>query len=163
MEFAAEDSWRGASNSLKVIVPATLSHVCRNSEVVVRVGNEATARKRWWSGPIVETFLRRSPERQQLLEALCRRLNCFRTLNTSPGVVGGQWTSANRNKLFDSRPAVLSPFIACRRCQHLYYCIYCYCFIFTDLCSFIKLSFLYFLIISQVTHSLQGNQTVAVN
>ena len=50
MEFAAKDSWRGASNSnnLKVIVPAALSHVCRNSEVVaVRVGNEATARQRW--------------------------------------------------------------------------------------------------------------------
>ena len=26
-----EDSWRGASNNLKVIVPAALSHVCRNS------------------------------------------------------------------------------------------------------------------------------------
>ena len=31
VEFAAEDSWRGASNNLKVIVPAALSHVCRNS------------------------------------------------------------------------------------------------------------------------------------
>ena len=31
----------------------------------------------------------------------------FRMLNTSPGVVGGQRT-------FDSRPAVLPPFIACR-------------------------------------------------
>ena len=32
VEFAAEDSWRGASNNLKVIVPAALSHVCRNSK-----------------------------------------------------------------------------------------------------------------------------------
>jgi len=31
VEFAAEDSWRGASNNLKIIVPAALSHVCRNS------------------------------------------------------------------------------------------------------------------------------------
>ena len=46
MKFAAEDSWRGASNNLKVIVPAALSHVCRNSEAVVIVGNEATARQR---------------------------------------------------------------------------------------------------------------------
>ena len=37
----------------------------------------------------------------------------FRTLNTSPGVVGGQRTSANRDKLCDSRPAVHSPFIVC--------------------------------------------------
>ena len=42
MEFAAGDSWRGASNNLKVIVPTALSH-----EVVVRVGNKATARQRW--------------------------------------------------------------------------------------------------------------------
>ena len=27
MEFAAEDLWRGASNNLKVIVPAALIHV----------------------------------------------------------------------------------------------------------------------------------------
>jgi len=27
VEFAAEDSWRGASNNLKVIVPAALIHV----------------------------------------------------------------------------------------------------------------------------------------
>jgi len=46
VEFAAEDSWRGASNNLKVIVPAAPSHVCGNSKVVVRVGNEATARQR---------------------------------------------------------------------------------------------------------------------
>ena len=67
VKFAAEDSWRGASNNLKVIAPAALSHVCRNSEAVVRVGNEATARQRWWSDPIVETFLRWSPKRQQSL------------------------------------------------------------------------------------------------
>jgi len=79
----------------------------------------------------------------------------FRTLNTSPGVVGGQRTSANRDK-FDSRPAILSPFIACRTLVLL--CI----FIFIDLCSFIKLSFLYFIIISQIMHSLQGIQTIAV-
>jgi len=30
-----------------------------------------------------------------------------------PGVVGGQRTSANRNKLFDSRPVMHSPFIVC--------------------------------------------------
>ena len=46
VKFAAEDSWRGASNNLKVIVPVALSHVCGNSKVVVRVGNEATARQR---------------------------------------------------------------------------------------------------------------------
>jgi len=34
--------------------------------------------------------------------------------------------------------------------------------LYTDLCSFIKLSFLYFLIISQVIDLLQGNHTVAV-
>ena len=38
----------------------------------------------------------------------------FRTLNTDPGVVGGQRTSANRDKLFDSRPAVHCTFIVCR-------------------------------------------------
>jgi len=43
VKFSAEDSWRGASNNLKVIVPAALSHVCKNLEAVVRVGNEATA------------------------------------------------------------------------------------------------------------------------
>ena len=31
VKFAAEDSLRGASNNLKVFVPAALSHVCRNS------------------------------------------------------------------------------------------------------------------------------------
>jgi len=31
VKFAAEDSLRGASNNLKVIVPTALSHVCRNS------------------------------------------------------------------------------------------------------------------------------------
>ena len=38
----------------------------------------------------------------------------FCTLNTGLGVVGGQRTSANRDKFFDSRPVVHSPFIACR-------------------------------------------------
>jgi len=41
VEFAAEDSRRGASNNLKVIVPVALK-----LEVVVRVGNEAIARQR---------------------------------------------------------------------------------------------------------------------
>ena len=36
-------------------------------------------------------------------------IELFRTLNTSPGVVGGQQTSANHDKLLDSRPAVHSP------------------------------------------------------
>jgi len=36
-------------------------------------------------------------------------IELIRTLNTSPGVVGGQRTSANRDELFDCRPAVLSP------------------------------------------------------
>ena len=40
-------------------------------------------------------------------------IELFRTLNTSSGVVGGQRTSADRDKLFDSRPAVHSPFIVC--------------------------------------------------
>jgi len=40
VKYAAEDSWKGASNNLKVIVPAALSHVCRNSEAVVKVGNK---------------------------------------------------------------------------------------------------------------------------
>ena len=31
VEFAAKDSWWGASNNLKIIVPTALSHVCRNS------------------------------------------------------------------------------------------------------------------------------------
>ena len=38
----------------------------------------------------------------------------FRTLNTGLGVVGGQRTSTIRDKSLDSRPAVLSPFIARR-------------------------------------------------
>ena len=38
----------------------------------------------------------------------------FRTLNTGLEVVGGQRTSTIRDKSLDSRPAVLSPFIACR-------------------------------------------------
>ena len=41
-------------------------------------------------------------------------IELFSYANTSPGVVGGQRTSANRDKLFDSRPAVHSPFIVCR-------------------------------------------------
>jgi len=85
-------------------------------------------------------------------------IELFRTLNTDLGVVGGQRTSANRDKLFDSWPAVHSPFIVCR----LNSASTCIIVIYTDLCSFIKLSFLYFLIISQVIHSLQGNHTVAV-
>ena len=36
----------------------------------------------------------------------------FRTLNTGLWVVGGQRTSTIRDKSLDSRPAVLSPFIA---------------------------------------------------
>ena len=41
-------------------------------------------------------------------------IELFRTLNTSLGVVGGQRTSVNRDKLFDGRPAVHSPFIECK-------------------------------------------------
>jgi len=41
-------------------------------------------------------------------------IELFRTLNTSPGVVGCQRTSANRDTFFDSRPAVHSPFIVCK-------------------------------------------------
>ena len=58
----------------------------------------------------------------------------FRMLNTSPGVVGGQRTSANRDKLFDSRPAILSPFIACRTVPVLVLLwILLFVFIFIDL------------------------------
>jgi len=65
----------------------------------------------------------------------------FRTLNTSLGVVGGQRT-------FDSRPAVIPPFIACRTVPALV--LLCSNFVVlynTDLCSFIKLSFLYVLVV----------------
>ena len=41
VKFAAEDSLRGASYNLKVIVPTALSHVCRNSS---RVGRESRQR-----------------------------------------------------------------------------------------------------------------------
>ena len=63
----------------------------------------------------------------------------FRTLNTGLGLVGGQRT-------FDSRPAVLPPFITCRlngasTCNIVYIVILV---IFADLCLFIKLSFPYF-------------------
>jgi len=59
-----------------------------------------------------------------------------------PGVVGGQRTSANRDKLFDSRPAVLSPFIACRTvsalvllCILLFFHIHRFVFIYQTVIS----------------------------
>ena len=97
MEFAAEDSWRGASNNLKVIVAAVLSHVCRNS--------------RWslvkWCDPGDLHEVKSGTT--TIAGGVVSSIELFRTLNTCPGVVGGQPTSANRDKLFDSRPAVHSP------------------------------------------------------
>ena len=113
VEFDAEDSCRGASNNLKVIVPAVLSHVCRNSrwswesatkQLHDNVGEVVRLWRPFWGEVRNDSNCWRR----------CRRLNCFRSLNTSPGVVGGQRTSTNRDKLFDSRPAVLPPFIVCR-------------------------------------------------
>ena len=95
VKFAAEDSLRGASNNLKVIVPAALSHVCRNSRWSWESATKQLHDNIVRSGPNAKTFLRWSPKRLQSLEALCRQLNCFRTLNTSPGIVGGERTSAN--------------------------------------------------------------------
>ena len=58
----------------------------------------------------------------------------------------------------------LFPFMVCRLngARLLYYCVDCCYLIYIDLCPFIKLSFLYLLIVSQVIHLQQGNHTVAV-
>ena len=137
VEFAAEDSWRGASNNLKVIVTAALSPVCRNSRWS---WESATKQLQDNVGEVVRLWRSSWGEvrkRQQSLEALCRRLNSFlyaERLNTSSGVVGGQRTSANRNNLFDSRPAVLSPFIACRTVPALVLLCKLFVFSYSSIC-----------------------------
>ena len=114
VQFAAEDSWRGASNNLKVIVPAALSHVCRNSRWS---WESATKQLHDSVGEVVWLW---RPSWGEVRNDSHRWRRCvvdwtvFHMLNTSPGVVGGQQTSANCDKLFDSRPAVHSPFIVCR-------------------------------------------------
>jgi len=114
VEFAAEDSWRGASNNLKVIVPAVLSHVRRNSRWS---WESATKQLHDNVGEVVRLW---RPSWGEDRNDSNRWRRCvvdwtvYHTLNTSPRVVGGQRTSANRDKLFDSRPAVHSPFIVCR-------------------------------------------------
>ena len=135
VEFAAEDSWRGASNNLKVIFPAALSHVCRNSRwswesATKQLHDNVGEVVRMWRSSWGEVRNDSNRWRRCVVD-----WTVFCMLNTSPGVVGGQRTSANRDKLFDSRPADLSPCIACRTVPALVLlCI----FIFIDLCSFIE-------------------------
>jgi len=112
--FAAEDSWRGASINLKVIVPAALSHVCRNSRWS---WESATKQLHDNVGEVVRSWRSSWGEVRNDSNRWRRCVvdwPVFRTLNTSPGVVEGQRTSANRDKLLDSRPAVHFPCIVCR-------------------------------------------------
>jgi len=113
MKFAAEDSWRGGSNNLTVIVPAELRHVCRNSrwswesatkQLHDNVGEVVRLWRPFWG----EVRYDSNRWRRCVVD-----WTAFRTLNTSLGVVGSQRTSANRDKLFDSSPAVLPLFIVC--------------------------------------------------
>ena len=78
VKFAAEDSLRGASNKLKVIVPTALSL----RSVETRGGRESrqrgdctTTSVKWSdSGDLLGV---KSGKRQQSQEALCRRQNSF--------------------------------------------------------------------------------------
>ena len=132
--FAAEDSWRGASNNLKVIVLAALSHVCRNS----RWSWESATKQ--LHDNVGEVVRMRTPSWGEVRNDSNRWRRCvvdwtvFRTLNTSPGVVGGQRTSAIRDKLFDSRPAVLSPLIACRTVPALVLLCILFFFSYSPIC-----------------------------
>jgi len=148
---------------LKVIVPAALSHVCRNSRwswesatkqqhdnvgEVVRLWRpswgEVRNNSNRWRRCVVDwtAFVRWTPVRES--SEVNERLRIATSCSTA------------------GLPSFPLYSLYTIRCQHLYYCVDCCCFIYIDLCSFIKLSFLYFLIISQVIHSLQGNQTIAV-
>jgi len=74
----------------------------------------------------------------------------FRSLNTGLGVVGGQRT-------FDSRPAVLSPFIACRTVPALVLLCRILLFYIIPICVHLLNCHFY---ISSLFNSLQGNQTI---
>ena len=65
-----------------------------------------------WSDP--GDLLEVKSETTTIAGGIVSSIELFRTLNTGPGVVGGQRTSVNRDKLFNSRPAVHSPFIVFR-------------------------------------------------
>ena len=100
----------------------------------------------------MKTFLRWSPKRQQSLEALCRRLNSFRYAEHQSGVVGGQRTSSNSDKLFGSGPAVLSPFIACRTVPALVLLCKLFVFPYSSICvHLLNCHFYIFLIIPLTT------------
>jgi len=159
VKFAAEDSWRGASNNLKVVVPAALSHVCRNSrwscesatkQLHVNVGEVVRMRRPSWG----EVRNDSNRWRRCVVD-----WTVFRTLNTSPGVVGGHRTSANRDKLLDSRPTVLSPFIACRTVPTVV--LLCRILLFDIIPIFVHVLNCHFYI-SSLFNSIQGIQIIAV-
>ena len=82
----------------------------------MRVGNEATA-VHDNVGEVVRSWRSSWSEVRKttaIAGGVVSSSELFRTLNTGLGVVGGQRTSTIRDKSLDSRPAVLSPFIACR-------------------------------------------------
>ena len=78
--FAAEDSWRGASNNLKVIVPGSRRRWVTSVETRRRSWESATKQLHDNVGEVVRLWRPWGEvrnERQQSLEALCRRLNSF--------------------------------------------------------------------------------------
>ena len=148
--------------NLKFIVPAALSHVCRN----LRWSWESAMKQLHDNvGEVVRLW---RPSWGEVRNDSNRWRRCV-----VHWTVFIRWTPVRKSSEVNERLRIATsfstaglpsfpPLLCVERCQHVYYCVYCYCFIFTDLCSFIKLSFLYLLVISQIIHSLQGNHTVAV-
>ena len=109
VKFAAEDSLRGASNNLKVIVATALSHVCRNSRwswesAKRRLHDNVGEVVRSWRSDLLGV---KSGKRQQSQEALCRRLNCI--IRWTP-----VWKSSEVNERSIAGLPSFPPLIACR-------------------------------------------------
>ena len=150
VKFAAEDSLRGASNTLKVIVPTALSHVCRNS----RWSRESATRRLHDNvGEVVQSWRSSWSEvwkRQQSQEALCRRLNCF--VRWTP-----VWESSEVNKRSIAGLPSFPPFIACRTVPALVLLCRILLFYIIPICVNLLNCHFY---ISSLFNSLQGNQTI---
>jgi len=152
VKFAAEDSWRGVSNNLR------LSSLRRwVTSVETRRRSWESARKQLHDnvGEVVQLW---RPSWGGVRNDSNRWRRCvvdwtvFRTLNTSPGVVGSEQTSANSDKLFDSRPAVLFPFIACRTVPALVLLCKLFVFPYSSICvNLLNCHFYIFLIIPLTT------------
>jgi len=108
VDFAAEDSWRGASNNLKVIVRRR----CVTS-VETRGGRESRQRSN------CTTTLVKWSDCEDLLEVKSGTtaiaggvVSSIELFSYAEHQSGNRWWSTNvceRDKLFDSRPAVLPP------------------------------------------------------